>query len=149
MAEPIKHYFFEDLHVGQRETLTKKITLEDVKAFADLSGDHNPLHVDEDYAKTTIFGERIAHGFYTASFISALLGYYLPGPGSIYLGQTLSFKAPVKLGDTVVALVEVSELVEKGFRAKFRCEIKVGDKVCAEGEALIKVPSRNPPPPKA
>jgi 3-hydroxybutyryl-CoA dehydratase len=142
MSELYKSHFFEDLAVGMRETMTKTITSEDVACFANLSGDHNPLHVDKEFAKTTIFGECIAHGFYTGSFISALIGTYLPGSGAIYLNQTLSFKAPVRIGATVVASVEIVELIERGHRCKLHCEVKVGDVVAVEGEALVKAPSR-------
>ena len=148
MSELYKSHFYEDLAVGMRETMTKTITPEDVVCFANLSGDHNPLHVDKEFAKTTIFGECIAHGMYTSSFISALIGSYLPGPGAIYLNQTLSFKAPVRMGDVVVASVEIVELIDRGHRCKLHCEVKVGDVLCAEGEALVKAPSRNPTTPR-
>lgn len=93
---------------GQQARLTKTFTEADVTAFAQASGDHNPVHLDEAYAQTTRFGKRIAHGMLVAGLISAVLGTQLPGPGTIYLGQELSFKAPVFLGDTVTAVVEVA-----------------------------------------
>lgn len=95
------------LTIGQKATLTKTFTAADVEAFAAASGDHNPVHLDEAYARTTRFGRRIAHGLLVAGLISAVLGTRLPGPGTVYLGQELAFKAPVYLGDTITAVVEV------------------------------------------
>ncbi|HEX3253428.1 MAG TPA: MaoC family dehydratase [Pyrinomonadaceae bacterium] len=100
------------LNVGDTAEMTKKIEQADVDAFADLTGDHNPVHVDEEFAKTTRFGRRIAHGMLTASLISAVLANKLPGEGSIYLGQTLEFVAPVFPGDTITARVIVKEIRE-------------------------------------
>jgi len=97
---------------GQKATLTKIITEADVQAFAEASGDKNPVHLDEAYAQTTRFGKRIAHGMLVAGLISAVLGTELPGPGTIYLGQELSFKAPVYIGDTVTAEIEVATVRE-------------------------------------
>lgn len=97
---------------GQKATMAKTFTEADILAFAQASGDHNPVHLDEGYAKTTRFGQRIAHGMLVAGLISAVLGTQLPGPGTIYLGQELSFKAPVFIGDTVTAVVEVTSLRE-------------------------------------
>lgn len=94
--------------IGQRASLTKTVTEADISLFAGVTGDFNPLHVDEEFAKRTRFGERIAHGFLTAGLISAVLGTRLPGPGSIYLSQSLNFHRPVKIGDTITATVEVS-----------------------------------------
>lgn len=133
---------FEDLTIGMVEALSHKVEDKDVVGFAELSGDHNPIHLNEDYAKTTRFGARIAHGLYTASLFSALIGMKLPGPGAVYLSQTLHFKAPVKLGDEVTVSVEVVELTAKGRRCKLRCEAKVAGGLVLEGEALVMVPSR-------
>lgn len=141
-----KGLFFEDLTIGMTESLSHKVEDKDIVAFADLSGDHNPIHLSDDYAKTTRFGARIAHGLYTASLFSALIGMKLPGPGAVYLSQTLHFKAPVKLGDEVTVSVEVTELVAKGRRCKLRCDAKVGGALVLEGEALVMVPSREPKP---
>ena len=106
----IKSYFFEDLVLGQEASLSKSVGEADIVAFADLSGDRNPVHIDAAYAATTMFKERIAHGMLSAAYISAVFGMQLPGPGAIYVSQTLSFKAPVKIGDTVVTTVKVAEL---------------------------------------
>lgn len=133
---------FEDLALGLRETYSKTVKASDVVGFAEISGDRNPIHLSEHFAAKTPFGGRIAHGLYTASLISAVIGTRLPGPGAIYLSQTLRFLAPVRIGDTVEASVEVVELSEKGNRAKLRCECRVGETLVLEGEALVKAPSR-------
>lgn len=134
--------YFDDLRVGMRETYSKHVTASDVTGFAEISGDKNPIHLSEEFAARTPFGGRIAHGILTASLISAVIGTRLPGPGAIYISQTLRFLAPVRIGDTVVTSVEVVELVEKGRRGKLRCECRVGDVLVLEGEAEVKVPAR-------
>ena len=101
---------FLELTVGQNASVTKRFTDADVHTFAGISLDVNPVHTDEEYAKTTIFGKRIVHGILTSSLISAVLANKLPGPGTIYLGQELSFRAPVYLGDEITAKVEITEL---------------------------------------
>ena len=100
------------LKVGDSAEITKKIEQSDIDAFANVTGDHNPVHVDEEFAKTTRFGRRIAHGMLTASLISAVLANKLPGEGSVYLGQTLQFVAPVFPGDEITARVTVKEIRE-------------------------------------
>ena len=107
---------FEDLHVGMRESLMKTVMDSDVVGFARLSGDDNPLHLCDVYAAETRFGQRIAHGLYTASLISAVLGTQLPGPGAVYRSQTLNFHGPVKIGDVVEVTVEVAELTAERAR---------------------------------
>lgn len=134
--------YFEDVRVGMRETYQKNVKSSDVVGFAEISGDRNPIHLSEHFAAKTPFGGRIAHGLYTASLISAVIGTRLPGPGAIYISQTLRFLAPVRIGDVVDATVEIVELIEKGRRAKLRCECKVGDTVVLEGEAEVKIPAR-------
>lgn len=134
--------YFEDLSVGMRETYTKVVKSSDVVGFAEISGDRNPIHLSEHFAAKTPFGGRIAHGLYTASLISAVIGTRMPGPGAIYISQTLRFMAPVRIGDTVDATVEIVELTEKGRRGKLKCECRVGDTVVLEGEAEVKVPAR-------
>src|SRR5258706_7271030 len=124
------------------ETYVKTVKSSDVVGFAEISGDRNPIHLSEHFAAKTPFGGRIAHGLYTASLISAVIGTRLPGPGAIYLSQTLNFKAPVKIGDVVEASVEVAELIERGRRAKLSCQCTVGETVVLEGEALVKIPPR-------
>ncbi len=138
---PLQTLFFEDMSVGMVETLTKTVASDDVVGFAQLTGDRNPIHLSEHFAAKTPFGERIAHGLYTASLISAVLGTRLPGPGAVYISQTLNFRAPVRIGDTIIVEVAVAELVEGKSRARLACTCKVGDQIVLDGEALVKVPS--------
>ncbi|MGD0562415.1 MAG: MaoC family dehydratase [Roseiarcus sp.] len=137
---PFQTLYFEDLAVGMRETLQKTVENEDVIGFAELSGDHNPIHLSEHFARKTRFGERIVHGLYTASLISGLIGMRLPGPGAVYISQTLNFRGPVKIGDVVDVSVEVTELTEKGRRVRLLCECKVDGKVVLDGEGVLSVP---------
>lgn len=137
-----KGYFFEELAVGMEESYSKTITNEDVLAFAELSGDTNPVHLDDAYAAGTMFKGRIAHGFLTASLISTVLGTKLPGPGCIYLSQSLKFRAPVRIGDEVVAKARIANLdAEKG-RAVLVTECAVNGKSVVDGEAVMMVPRR-------
>src|SRR5665213_3463817 len=138
----LRMLFFEDLAVGMTETLAKTVASSDVVGFAEVTGDRNPIHLSEHFAAKTPFGTRIAHGLYTASLISAVLGTRLPGPGAIYISQTLNFRAPVKIGDTVDVSVSVAELTPEKFRARLACLCAVGDDVVLDGEAWVKVPSR-------
>jgi 3-hydroxybutyryl-CoA dehydratase len=143
MSAPAVHtLYFEDLRVGMRETLMRTVMDEDVIGFARISGDENPIHLSERYAAKTRFGQRIAHGLYTASLISAVLGTRLPGPGAIYRSQTLNFHAPVKIGDVVTVIVEVVELVPEGRQARLHCEALVDGTVVLDGEAAVSVPAR-------
>ncbi|MCW1843169.1 MaoC family dehydratase [Prosthecomicrobium hirschii] len=146
MTVPVLNsYYFEDLKVGMRETILKTVMDSDVVGFAQISGDDNPLHLSDVYAAKTRFGQRIAHGLYTASLISAVLGTRLPGPGAVYMSQTLNFMGPVRIGDVVVVDVEVIELVEKGRRCRLHCECSVDNQVVLEGEATVMVPGRPKP----
>ena len=138
----LRTLFFEDLSIGMTETLSKTVASSDVIGFAQLTGDRNPIHLSEHFAAKTTFGRRIAHGLYTASLISAVLGTRLPGPGAIYVSQTLNFRAPVRIGDTVDVTVTVAELMPERLRARLTCTCKVGDEVVLDGEALVKVPSK-------
>lgn len=138
----IRSLAFEDLSLGLSELVFKTVTDQDVVGFADLSGDQNPLHLSDLYASKTRFGQRIAHGLYTASLISAVIGTRLPGPGAVYLSQTLTFKAPVRIGDVVRVHVEVAELTEKNRRARLVCECAVDATVVLEGEAWVMAPTR-------
>jgi len=126
------------IHVGDKATLSKTFSLQDVVAFADISGDHNPLHLDEDFAVRTRFGRRIVHGMLTAGLISAVLGNQLPGPGCIYLSQTLQFRAPVYPGDTITAAVEVLTVREdkRLVTLKTTCTNQASQ-VVIEGEAVL------------
>jgi 3-hydroxybutyryl-CoA dehydratase len=141
MILPLRILYFEDLSVGMTETLSKTISSDDVVGFATLTGDRNPIHLSEHFAAKTSFGRRIAHGLYTAGLISAVLGTRLPGPGAIYVSQTLHFHAPVRIGDTVDVTVTVAELITERKRARLACTCRVGGEVVLDGEALVKVPS--------
>jgi 3-hydroxybutyryl-CoA dehydratase len=132
--------FFEDLAVGMRATIRKTVENEDVIGFAELSGDHNPIHLSEHFARKTRFGGRIVHGLYTASLISGVIGMRLPGPGAVYISQTLRFLGPVKIGDIVDVSVEVAELTEKNRRVRLHCECRVADRVVLDGEGVLSVP---------
>ena len=134
--------YFEDLSVGMTERLTKTVASSDVVGFAEVTGDRNPIHLSEHFAAKTPFGTRIAHGLYTASLISAVLGTRLPGPGAVYISQTLNFRAPVKIGDTVEVSVAVAELMPEKFRARLTCTCTVDGEIVLDGEAWVKVPSR-------
>ena len=135
-------YYFEDLELGMEATFAKTVTEADINAFAEVTGDKNPVHLDGKYAAGTIFKERIAHGMLTASYISAVFGMEMPGPGVIYISQTLNFRGPVKIGDRVVAKVRVMELYPAKRRARFDCVCSVDGKAVLEGEAVLMVPSR-------
>lgn len=134
--------FFEDLTVGQSAEITRVVESRDLTAFAEVSGDTNPVHLDEDYAKTTPFQGRIAHGMLSAAYISAVLGTRLPGPGAIYLTQTLKFRRPVKIGDAVTAKVSVAALDERRAHATLSTVCIVDGRTVVEGEAVVMVPRR-------
>ena len=134
-------YYFEDLKIGQSASVGKTITEADILLYAAVSTDTNPIHIDAEAAKSSLFGERIAHGMLSAGLISAVLGTRLPGPGAIYVSQTLNFRAPVRIGDTVDVTVTVAELMPERLRARLTCTCQVGDEVVLDGEALVKVPS--------
>ena len=135
-------YFLEDLSVGMSASFSKTLTDADIILFSGVSGDTNPVHLDEEYAKDTVFQGRISHGMLSAGFISAVLGTKLPGPGCIYVSQALRFKAPVRPGDTVTARVTVLELVPEKCRAILQTQCRVGDMVVIDGEATVMVPTR-------
>jgi 3-hydroxybutyryl-CoA dehydratase len=132
---------FEELQVGQTARLGKTITEADILLYAAVSSDTNPVHMNAEAAKDSVFGERVAHGMLSAGLISAVLGTRLPGPGTIYLSQTLRFRAPVKIGATVTATVEVTALNPAKKRATFKTTCTVEGKTVIEGEALVQVPS--------
>ncbi len=134
---------FEDMAVGMHATFAKTITDADLVLFVGVSGDTNPVHLDEDYAARTQFKGRVAHGALTASFISTVLGTKLPGPGSIYVAQTLKFRAPVHVGDTVTARCEVTALQPERKFVIFKTQCFVHDTLVIDGEATLKVPSRS------
>ena len=139
----IQGYFLDDLTIGQRQESQNTVTEKDIELFAEVSGDDNPLHMDETYAVTTMFKSRIAHGMLSAGYISALLGTKLPGPGAIYMSQSLKFRAPVRIGDTVVSSVEVSDIDERRGRVTLACSCEVDGKVVVSGDAMVMVPSKD------
>jgi acyl dehydratase len=129
------------LEIGVRASRTKTITDADVRAFAEISGDVNPIHLDDAYAATTRFGRRIAHGILTGSIVSAILGNDLPGLGTIYLSQSYTFKAPVFIGDTITATIELTNYREDKRIATFKCTCTNQDGVLVlEGEAVVLAP---------
>jgi 3-hydroxybutyryl-CoA dehydratase len=134
---------FEELELGMSASVSRTVSEADILMFAGVSGDTNPVHLDQEFAASTMFGGRIAHGMLSAGLISAVFGTRLPGPGCIYLSQTLKFKAPVKVGDTVVARATVKELKTEKRRAVFSTVCTVGDVVVLEGEAELLVPARS------
>lgn len=134
--------FIEDMQVGQLRAIEKRITDHCIEAFADVSLDRNPVHIDEDYAAGTVFKGRIAHGMLTAALISAVIGEQLPGHGTVYLAQNLSFRAPVRPGDLVRAEVEVLKVDRLRRRVKLATRCLVDGAVVLEGDALVLAPSR-------
>ena len=138
----MKGLFLEDLSVGQSAELTMTVTEGGIQSFAEVTGDVNPVHLDEAYAATTPFKTRIAHGMLSAGYISAVIGTKLPGPGAIYVGQTLRFKRPVKIGDEVTARCTITEIDQEKARIVLETVCTVADKPVVEGEANIMVPRR-------
>jgi 3-hydroxybutyryl-CoA dehydratase len=135
-------FYFEDLKIGTTDEFSKTISEADIQTFADVSGDENPVHLNPEYAKATVFKGCIAHGILTASFVSTVIGTRMPGPGCIYVAQNLKFKAPVRAGDTVKAVCTVTELNEKRKFAEIKTQCFVGDTLVVDGNATIMVPAR-------
>ncbi len=138
----VAQVYIEDMREGMTAQLRRTFTREDVEAFARLSGDVNPAHVDAAYAATSIFGRPVVHGMLTASLISTLLGTRLPGRGAIYLSQSLQFRAPVFIGDAVQAEVEITGIDTRRKRVTFACRCMVGGKQVLRGEATVLAPGR-------
>lgn len=145
MATPStnKGYFIEDLKEGMESVYEKTVTEADIDAFADVSGDNNPVHLDEAYASGTMFKGRIAHGMLSAGYISTVVGTQLPGPGSIYMSQSLRFRAPVRIGDTVVTKATITNVDSERGRVTLDTVCSVEDTDVVTGEALIMVPSKD------
>lgn len=137
--------FFEDLSIGQTASFGKTITEADIVLFAAVTGDTNPMHLNAEYARDSIFGERIAHGMLAAGLITKVLGTQLPGPGTIYLSQSLRFRAPVRIGETVTATVTVTGLHPEKSRATLSTVCTVAGQPVLEGEAFVSVPRRARP----
>ena len=137
--------YLEDLEIGMTAVYSRTVTDADVVLFAGISGDSNPVHLDNEYAKDTQFKGRIAHGMLTASFISTVLGTKLPGPGCIYVSQNLKFRAPVRIGDTVRSRVTVTDIDKDKGRVTLETNCTVGDVVVISGEAILMVQRRPVP----
>lgn len=135
-------YYIEDLTPGMKASMARTVTDADIVMFAGVTGDTNPVHLNEEYANATIFKGRIAHGMLSAGLISAVLGTKLPGPGCVYLEQNMRFTAPVKIGDTVTATVTVKEIVPEKKRVVLETVCRVGDSVVVDGQARLMVMSR-------
>ncbi len=135
-------YFFDDLEEGMSAVFSKTVTEADLLMFAGVSGDTNPIHLDQDFASRTMFEGRIAHGMLTASLVSTVLGTKLPGPGAIYVSQNLRFLAPVRIGDTVIARAAISQLNDEKRRVTLETICLVGDIKVLDGEAVLMVPRR-------
>lgn len=134
--------YLEDLSIGQSAELTRTVDERSIQLFAEVSGDHNPVHLDEAYAATTPFKTRIAHGMLSGAYISALIAGKLPGPGAIYIGQTLSFKRPVKIGDEVTVKATIIGIDPEKARVTLSTVCSVGGKTVLDGEAVIMAPRR-------
>ena len=134
---------FEDIEIGMSATLDTTVSERDILSFAEVTGDRNPVHLDAGYAATTPFKARISHGMLTASYISAVFGMRLPGPGAIYVAQTLNFRRPVWIDDRISTTVTVAELFPQKRRVRFECVCRNAEgKTVLEGEAMMMVPSR-------
>lgn len=131
---------FNEFSVGQAATYSRTISETDIVLFAGVSGDDNPVHLNEIYAAESMFKGRIAHGMLTASYISTVIGTRLPGPGTIYLGQNLKFRAPVRAGDTVTATVTIKEIDPVKRRLSLTTVCTVGDTTVVEGDAVVMLP---------
>lgn len=134
--------FFDDIAENMSGEISKTIADEDIRTFAAITGDINPLHLDDEYARTSVFGERISHGMLIAGLISAVFGSVFPGPGWIYVKQTLRFRAPVHIGDEVTARVVVSKLMGQRKLVEFHTECRVGGTVVLDGEATLLSPKK-------
>ena len=132
----------EDIEMGMARYIRKVITDRDIEQFAEISTDHNPVHLDDEYARDTIFEGRIAHGMLTAGLVSAVIGEQLPGHGTIYMSQNLKFLAPVRPGDLVHAEVKVVDMVIDKRQVKLDCRCEVNGKNVLVGEAMVLAPSR-------
>jgi len=142
MSNELHGYYLEDLSVGMSASYAKTVTEADVILFAGISGDDNPVHINEEFAAETMFKGRIAHGMFSAALISAVLGTRLPGPGCIYISQEMKFKAPVRIGDTVTATATVKEVNTERRRVILETVCTVKGKMVLDGEAVLMVNSR-------
>ena len=136
--------FIEDLAAGDMRSLAKTIGHAEIAVFAELSEDRNPIHLCDEAGRASVFGERVAHGMLSASLFSAIIGERLPGRGTVYLSQSLRFRAPVRVGDEVTATVTVLSVDRERRRARLICEARVGETLVIDGEAEVLVPARTP-----
>jgi acyl dehydratase len=142
MMGQLSNFTYEEISIGQTASFSKQVEEQDIQMFSAVSGDVNPVHLDEDFAAGTMFGERIAHGMLTGAVISAALAMELPGPGTIYLGQTLRFSKPVKIGDRITVHLEVTAKRDEKKFVTLACEVtNQNQKVVASGEAQV-MPAR-------
>mgnify|MGYP001232485507 CR=1 FL=1 len=141
--EELYGFSYDEIDVGMTDVFSKTVTEADIMAFAGVSGDTNPVHLNEEFAAQTMFKTRIAHGMLSSCFISTVFGTRLPGPGCIYISQNLRFKAPVHIGDTVVARVTAIEKMDDKKMIKFETVCTVGDKKVIDGDATIMIPNRD------
>ncbi len=135
--------FLEDLTPGMSAMFGKTVTEADIAAFAGVSGDTNPIHLHDGFARTTRFGQRIAHGMLSSSFISTVIGTKLPGPGAVYISQSLTFMAPVLIGETITAVATITAIDQQRRRVTLKTQCLNGDKVVIDGEATVLVPRRD------
>lgn len=140
--EAMHGLYLEDLTVGQQAMFGRTVTDADIAAFAGVSGDTNPIHLHDGFAKGTRFGQRIAHGMLGAGYISTVIGTRLPGPGAVYISQSLAFMAPVLVGDTITAVATITAIDDKRRRVTLKTQCLNGDKVVIDGEAIVLVPRR-------
>jgi 3-hydroxybutyryl-CoA dehydratase len=138
--DKLNGFSFEQLSIGMDAVYSRTITDTDLRNFSGVCGDTNPMHLNEEYAANTVFGRCVVHGMLTASLLSTVIGTRLPGPGCLYVSQTLHFRAPVYVGDTVYAQATVQELMTDKRRAILRTECLVKDKIVLEGEAIVQLP---------
>ncbi len=136
-------FFIQDLKVGQEAILSKTITEADITNFSGVTGDNNPVHISDDFASKTIFKKRVAHGFFTASLISTLIATKLPGPGSIYISQTLKFLAPAYIGDNILTRVIIQKIDKEKRRVNLLTECFISNKKILTGEAEILVDKKS------
>ena len=142
-AAPVVGLSFEEIELGMQASVENTVAEGDIQAFAEITGDHNPIHLDEAFAVNTPFKGRISHGMLTAGYISAAFGMRLPGPGAIYVKQSLNFLRPVRIDDRITTTVKVSELFPEKRRVLFECECtNAAGKVVLQGEAVLMVPER-------
>lgn len=135
-------YYIDELKPGMSESFSRTVSEEDVRLFGGISGDTNPMHFDEAFARTTMFGGRIAHGLLSLAYVSTILGMKLPGPGTIFMSLSTRFRAPVRIGDTVVATCTVREIIPEKRRVILDFGCKVKDATVLEGEAMVLPPER-------